>query len=151
MDQDLRHEDTAQAGRPLISFTDKAVETLKEAMKREGVKDGGLRVAVVGGGCAGFQYSLSLDESVRPDDKVVAQDGIRAFLDPVSAKHLRGATLDYVNSRRGAGFKFLNLDAARAAGCGSLLLLHRCATGKTRTIACMRGKGLLTELVPRGR
>lgn len=119
MDQDLRHEGTAQAEGPLISFTDKAVEMVKEAMKREGIEDGGLRVAVVGGGCSGFQYSLSLDKSTRPDDEVVTQDGIKAFIDPVSAQYMRGTMLDYVTGLHGAGFKFLNPNATRTCGCGS--------------------------------
>jgi iron-sulfur cluster assembly accessory protein len=151
MGHNLRHKDPAQAeGLPIV-LTDRAIEMVKEAMEREGVKDAGLRVKVIGGGCAGFHYSLNLDESARVDDEVVAQDGIKTFLDPISAQHLRGAMLDYVSSRRGTGFKFFNLDAARAAGCGSLLILHRCATSKARTVACMRGKGLLTELGPRDR
>ena len=119
MDQDLRHEDIAPSEGSLISFTDKAVEMLKEAMKREGVQDGGLRVAVVGGGCSGFQYNLSLDDSARPDDEIVTQDGVKAFIDPVSAQYLRGTMLDYVTGLHGAGFKFLNPNATRTCGCGT--------------------------------
>jgi iron-sulfur cluster assembly accessory protein len=119
MAEDLQHEDTSQVEGPPISFTDKAVEMLKEALKREGVKDGGLRVAVVGGGCSGFQYNLSLDQSARPDDEVITQAGIKAFIDPISAQYLRGTTLDYVTGLHGAGFKFINPNATRTCGCGS--------------------------------
>ncbi len=152
MDQDLRQEDPAREERVLISLTDKAVEMIRKAMEREGVKDGGLRMTVSGGGCAGFRYSLSLDESACADDEVVTQNGIRAFLDPVSAQHLKGTLLDYVSNRYGTGFKFFKLEASRAIGCGSALVLRRCISGNARTLGCIKSaQRPLMELVPGGR
>ncbi len=120
MDQDLLYGDLGQAAEePLLAFTDKAVEMIKKTMEREGVKDGGIRMTVAGGGCEGFRYSLNLDEAARTDDEVVVQDGIKAFLDPVCARHLRGTRLDYVSNRHGTGFHFFRLEAARTIGCGS--------------------------------
>jgi iron-sulfur cluster assembly accessory protein len=119
MDQDLRHEDIPQAEGLSICFTDRAVEVIKEAMKREGIKEASLRVAAIGGGCSGFQYSLSFDESARPDDEVVTQDGIKAFVDPISAQYLRGSTLDYTTGLYGAGFQLLSPNSPRASECRS--------------------------------
>lgn len=137
MEQELWAGDRGQAAEPLLAFTDKAVEMLKQAMTRKGVQAGGIRMTVAGGGCKGFQYSLTLDEAARTDDEVVVQDGITAFLDPVSAQHLRGTLLDYVSNRYGTGFHFFRLDAARTIGCGSPILLRRCIAGNTRTTGCI--------------
>jgi iron-sulfur cluster assembly protein len=63
----LEEEHSLQAPEGIALFlTDVAVEKVREVITREGVKDGGLRVAIVGGGCSGFQYNLSLDESPVP-------------------------------------------------------------------------------------
>ena len=108
----------APEGVPLL-LTDEAVEKVKEVMNREGLKDGGLRVSIVGGGCSGFQYNLGLDDSPREDDIVIEQGGVRLFVDPISQQYVYGTTIDYVNGLHGAGFKFVNPNAARTCGCGS--------------------------------
>src|SRR5262245_10503156 len=137
MDQALRSGHRDQAVDPLLILTDTAVEMLKQALKQKGMKVGGIRMTVTGGGCKGFQYSLTLDEAAHTDDEVVVQDGVTAFLDPVSARHLRGTQLDYVSNRHGTGFHFFGLDAARTIGCGSPALLRRCIAGNIRTTGCI--------------
>lgn len=108
----------APEGIPLL-LTDEAVEKVKEVMNREGLKDGGLRISIVGGGCSGFQYNLGLDDSPREDDTIIEQGGVRLFVDPISQQYVYGTTIDYVNGLHGAGFKFVNPNAARTCGCGS--------------------------------
>ena len=110
-----QHPDTS----PALSVTPAAAEMAKVAMQREGLKDTNLRVSVVGGGCSGFQYSLSFDDTVRPDDAVIEQNGVRVLVDSVSAPYLQGTTIDYVSGLHGAGFKFINPNATRTCGCGS--------------------------------
>jgi iron-sulfur cluster insertion protein len=102
-----------------LFLTDVAVEKVKEVIAREGLKEGGLRVAVVGGGCSGFQYNISLDQSAREDDIVIEQDGVKLLLDPISQQYVYGTVIDYVNGLHGAGFKFVNPNADRTCGCGS--------------------------------
>ena len=102
-----------------LLLTDVAVEKVKEVLAREGLKEGGLRVSVVGGGCSGFQYNLSLDDSARDDDTIIEQDGVKLFLDPISQQYVYGTVIDYVNGLHGAGFKFVNPNATRTCGCGS--------------------------------
>ncbi len=113
--------DTQTAGDPeaVITLTALAGDMAKAAMEREGLSDAGLRVSVVGGGCSGFQYSLSFDTTARPDDTVLDQQGVRLYVDSVSLPYLRGMTIDYVTGLHGAGFKFLNPNANRTCGCGS--------------------------------
>jgi len=108
----------APEGVPLL-LTDEAVEKVKEVMNREGLKDGGLRISIVGGGCSGFQYNLGLDDSPREDDTIIEQGGVKLFVDPISQQYVYGMTIDYVNGLHGAGFKFVNPNAARTCGCGS--------------------------------
>jgi iron-sulfur cluster assembly protein len=78
-----------------------------------------LRVAVMGGGCSGFQYALDFDKEPRPTDRVYDYDGLRVFVDPVSARYLDGTVIDYVLGMQGAGFKFNNPKAVGSCGCGS--------------------------------
>ena len=116
----LDEELTIQAPEGVALFlTDVAVEKVREVLTREGVKEGGLRVAIVGGGCSGFQYNLSLDHSPRADDLVIEQSGVRLLLDPISHQYVYGTVIDYVNGLHGAGFKFVNPNANRTCGCGS--------------------------------
>ena len=103
-----------------VQLTESAAQMAKAAMQREGrAPDHGLRVAVVGGGCSGFQYSLSFEAQAKPDDTVVEQHGVRLFVDATSAPYLKGMVIDYVSGLHGAGFKFLNPNATRTCGCGS--------------------------------
>ena len=104
---------------PILAVTPLASEMAKTAMEREGLKDAGLRVAVVGGGCSGFQYNLSFETTARADDTVLEQNGVRLFVDSTSLPYLRGMTIDYITGLHGAGFKFVNPNASRTCGCGS--------------------------------
>jgi iron-sulfur cluster insertion protein len=122
MDHEMHLDDEQLLQAPegvALFLTDVAVEKVKEVMTREGVKEGGLRVAIVGGGCSGFQYNLSLDDSPREDDIIIEQGGVRLLLDPISQQYVYGTVIDYVNGLHGAGFKFVNPNANRTCGCGS--------------------------------
>jgi iron-sulfur cluster assembly accessory protein len=110
--------DQPQGSEPRLRLTKKAVEMVKSTMRKESVEGQGLRVAVVGGGCSGFQYGLDFEERARENDVVIEQDGIRIYLDELSAEHLKGTTIDYVVSLQKSGFKFINPNATRTCGCG---------------------------------
>jgi iron-sulfur cluster assembly accessory protein len=79
----------------------------------------GLRVAVLPGGCSGFQYGLNIEDKPEDDDDVWDQAGVRIFVDPFSAQYLEGVEIDYVTSMMGAGFTFRNPNASGGCGCGS--------------------------------
>ena len=80
--------------------------------------EAGLRVAVQGGGCSGFQYQLALDEQ-REGDQVFDHDGIRIIVDELSLRYVDGSTVDYTESLMGAGFQVENPNVVAACGCGS--------------------------------
>jgi iron-sulfur cluster assembly accessory protein len=78
----------------------------------------GLRIAVEGGGCSGFQYDIKLAPAPAADDLVIERDGARVFVDPVSAPFLAGSEIDYVQEIIGASFKVKNPNAKTSCGCG---------------------------------
>ena len=103
----------------LVVLTDKAVEMVKDAMQREGLTGYGIRVGVMGGGCAGFQYSMDFEQAPKDGDITVEQEGIKLYVDSMSSMYLQGVTIDYVVGLQGAGFKFNNPNAKNTCGCGS--------------------------------
>ena len=103
-----------------VALTAKAAQMVKLTRQEEGMgEDHGLRVAVVGGGCSGFQYALDFTDEAREDDLVYDVEGLTVYVDAVSARYLKGTTIDYVMGMAGAGFKFENPKAVGSCGCGS--------------------------------
>ncbi len=78
-----------------------------------------LRVAVLAGGCSGFQYKFELDEAVQPDDLVVESGTARVLVDPASLDLLAGSELDYTDELMGSHFTVRNPNAKSACGCGT--------------------------------
>ena len=79
--------------------------------------EAGLRVAVRGGGCSGFQYALAFDEQ-RDGDQIFEHGGIRLLIDSESLPFVDGSEVDYVESLQGAGFSVNNPKVVAACGCG---------------------------------
>src|SRR5256886_16680915 len=79
---------------PPVRLTDKAAAMVKETIERENLQGSGLRVAVVGGGCSGFQYSLDLEKETRSGDLVFEVKGVRCYVDPMSPMDLVGVEGD---------------------------------------------------------
>ena len=104
----------------MITFTDKGAEKVQEflASQSADIQTSGLRVGVRGGGCSGFQYALAFDTQ-RDGDEVFEDHGLRILVDGPSLPYVRGATVDYVESLQGAGFKVDNPNVIAACGCGS--------------------------------
>ena len=78
-----------------------------------------LRVAVLAGGCSGFQYSFKLDPETAADDAVIPAGRARVVVDPVSLDLLGGAQLDYSDALMGAHFTVRNPNATSSCGCGT--------------------------------
>ncbi len=114
---------------PALSMTEYAAQKIKETLTKEGMVEGGLRVSIVGGGCSGFSYSLNLDASVREDDVVVEQHGVKLFVDPISQQYVHGTILDYQDGLSGAGFRFVNPNAVRTCGCGTSFAVDETGNG----------------------
>jgi iron-sulfur cluster assembly accessory protein len=112
-------ENPANGAPEAVKLTAKAVDAIRKMHRQEGLSDEkGLRIAVVGGGCSGFQYALNFD-TAKDGDIVTDFDGIKVFVDETSIQYVAGTTLDYVEGLHNAGFRFDNPRATRTCGCGS--------------------------------
>ncbi len=103
----------------MINITALAAAKVNEIREAEGIEGGlGLRLRVVGGGCAGFSYDLYFDESTEVDRKFDV-NGVSVVVDEMSLMYLAGTEVDYVEGLQGAGFKFQNPNVKSTCGCGS--------------------------------
>lgn len=100
-----------------IRLTDAAVGKIKQLLADEHEPQG-LRIAVTGGGCSGFQYALGFDTETHADDIVFEQDGVKVFVDETSASYLQGAHVDFQDGLQGKGFAIENPNSTGSCGCG---------------------------------
>lgn len=102
-----------------INFSDNAVKKVKELIEEEGTPDLKLRVFVSGGGCSGFQYGFTFEETINEDDTKVEKDNVILLVDPMSLQYLTGAEIDYQDNVQGSQFVIKNPNATTTCGCGS--------------------------------
>jgi iron-sulfur cluster assembly accessory protein len=102
-----------------IRLTDHAATKVREIMATQDPLPAGLRIGVVGGGCSGFQYSMSFENQAGMMDKVYDFNGLKVFVDATSLMYLNGCVVDYVETLEAAGFKFDNPTVKSTCGCGS--------------------------------
>jgi iron-sulfur cluster insertion protein len=103
---------------PLV-FTDNAAGKVKQLIDEEGNPDLKLRVFVTGGGCSGFQYGFTFEETPSEDDTFMEKGGVTLLIDPMSLQYLTGAEIDYQENVEGAQFVIKNPNATSTCGCGS--------------------------------
>src|SRR3954465_12305545 len=102
----------------LIKLTSGAAQKVGSLLARQGRPNGGLRVAVVGGGCSGLQYKMDLQDGPANRDILVETTGIRVVVDPKSALYVSGSVLDYSDDLQKGGFKVTNPNAVAHCSCG---------------------------------
>lgn len=102
-----------------MTFTDNAAAKVKSLIAEEDNYRLKLRVFVTGGGCSGFQYGFSFDETVNEDDTVIVSKDAELLVDPLSYQYLVGAKIDYVEGLEGARFVVDNPMATTTCGCGA--------------------------------
>ncbi|HET9741556.1 MAG TPA: iron-sulfur cluster assembly accessory protein, partial [Terriglobales bacterium] len=88
-----------------VTLTPTAVAKVKEIMAQQDPMPAGLRIGVVGGGCSGFSYSMSFENSSGMMDKVFNFDELKVFVDATSLMYLQGCVVDYIETLEAAGFK----------------------------------------------
>ncbi len=103
---------------PLL-FTDEAAAKVKSLIEEEDNDALMLRVFVSGGGCSGFQYGFTFDESITDGDTIIEKDGVKLLIDPMSFQYLVGGEIDYTEGLEGAQFVIRNPNATTTCGCGS--------------------------------
>ncbi|MCX7814514.1 MAG: iron-sulfur cluster insertion protein ErpA [Tepidimonas ignava] len=116
---DTATPDTTQEMPAPLVFTDAAAAKVAELIAEEGNPDLKLRVFVQGGGCSGFQYGFTFDETVNEDDTQMQRGGVTLLIDAMSLQYLMGAEIDYKEDLQGAQFVIRNPNAVTTCGCGS--------------------------------
>ena len=96
-----------------IKFTDKALKQIQNLLSK---KDEGsfFRIAIKGGGCSGFQYEFTFEQTKNDDD--LSFDNI--LVDKTSADLLKDSEVDYVSELMGESFKISNPQTKSSCGCG---------------------------------
>jgi len=102
-----------------IRLTDNAVAKVRALVTDEGNPALKLRVYITGGGCSGFQYGFTFEETTADDDWVVEKDGITAVIDAMSYQYLAGSEVDYTEGLEGSRFVVNNPNATTTCGCGA--------------------------------
>ena len=101
-----------------VTLSDRAARRIAEILKAE-TQPTALRLAVMGGGCSGFQYNFALDDAQLDVDIVVEKNGAKVLIDPVSLDFLAGAEIDFTDDLIGQAFKVNNPNATASCGCGT--------------------------------
>lgn len=103
---------------PMLTITPLAAAKLHQVLAEKNLTGYGLRVFISGGGCSGFQYGMAFENTTEEGDHVFESNGVRIYLDSASATYLEGASVDYVDSLMGGGFRIENPNAASTCSCG---------------------------------
>ena len=103
-----------------FAVTDRAAVRIAEIVaETKQASEVAFRVAVLAGGCSGFQYKFELDPETQPDDLIIEQGPARVVVDSVSLDLLAGSELDYTDELMGSHFAVRNPNAKSACGCGT--------------------------------
>jgi iron-sulfur cluster insertion protein len=103
----------------MLTITESAVHKIKDIIAEENNKALKLRVGIQGGGCSGFSYFFTLDETQNDDDWDLDINGVHVLVDAMSGGYLQGAVIDYKDDVMGASFSISNPQAQTTCGCGS--------------------------------
>ena len=115
----LVEQNNTQTQETVMTVTPAAVAVIHNLLQERNIPNHALRVFVTGGGCSGMQYGMAFEPNAQDYDTVVAIDNVRLLVDPTSLVYLRGATIDFVDSLIGGGFRIDNPNAVSSCGCGS--------------------------------
>jgi iron-sulfur cluster insertion protein len=112
-------DDGTALGERRITVSESAARRVAFLRTQEDAAGAFLRIAVSGGGCSGFQYGFSFDDSRQDGDVVFERDGVEVIIDDTSLDLLNGAEIDFVEDMMGASFQIKNPNAASSCGCGN--------------------------------
>src|SRR5271157_728217 len=88
-----------------FAVTDRAAARIAEIVaETRPAEDVALRVAVLAGGCSGFQYLFELYLQTQPDDLIIPRGPARVVVQTVSMEMLSGSELDYTDELIGSHF-----------------------------------------------
>jgi iron-sulfur cluster assembly protein len=102
----------------VLTITPVAAAKVRELLIQRDMPNHALRVFVAGGGCSGLSYGMAFESNIQDSDTLVESDGIKVVIDPTSLMYMQGATIDFVDSLMGGGFRIDNPQAVSSCGCG---------------------------------
>ena len=103
----------------MITITANAINKVRDLLVEEKLPNAALRMFVQGGGCSGYQYGFTFEETIAEDDFVIDNGGVKVVVDMISSQYLQGATLDYKEEKFNSQFVISNPNAKTTCGCGS--------------------------------
>lgn len=109
--------ETLPSSGAIVDITEAAALKAKEVI--QGTANQGIRIAVVGGGCAGLQYDIQPSEKPAEGDIVLEFHGVPFYMNPMVVPYLKGTRIDYSSALMDGGFKFINPNATSSCGCGT--------------------------------
>lgn len=108
-----------QGSEKLIRLTAAAGRKIRQLMERDGIREGALRVRVIGGGCAGLEYKMDFErQPLTAQDILIESAGTRVVVDVKSALYVSGSEIDFQDKLIGGGFKIHNPNATATCSCG---------------------------------
>ena len=118
-----------------VTLTEKAAFRLRSFIRSstsdDAASEKGVRLAVVDGGCSGYEYALDITNKPTPEDLIFEQDKVRIYIDPKSEPLLKGVVVDFVDSLVQSGFVFTNPNATGTCGCGKSFQAGECTPTAT--------------------
>ena len=102
--------------RPTITISDSAARRI--LVLRQIEPESMLRIEVIGGGCAGFQYRFSLETRSEEEDSVFEHEGAYVILDPCSLSLLDGGRVEFIESVTASSFQVIHPHLKSSCGCG---------------------------------
>jgi iron-sulfur cluster assembly accessory protein len=108
----------------MIDLTEGAAVQINKLIADRGLPDNsGVRFAVMGGGCSGFEYHVDLEKPSRFElkhkrDTIFVSYGVRIIVDDKSLMFLDGSTVDWRSQNLGYSFVFNNPNSTGTCGCG---------------------------------
>jgi iron-sulfur cluster assembly protein len=120
IDQKSLTTETPTTNTELISMSESALAQLREliSQQEDASPNLGLRVFVYPGGCSGMSYGMAFEDQPADDDFTINVEGVKLYVDEMSAQYVGGAQIDYEDSLMGGGFRILNPNAVRSCSCG---------------------------------
>jgi iron-sulfur cluster insertion protein len=103
----------------MITLSDRAALKVEGLLKEEGDDSLHLRVFVTGGGCSGFSYGFTFDDSITDEDAVITKGAVQLVVDELSYQYLVGSVVDYREDLQGSRFLIENPNASTTCGCGN--------------------------------
>jgi iron-sulfur cluster insertion protein len=103
----------------MITISPSAQAKIKDLLSEENNPNLALRTFVQGGGCSGFSYGFTFDDTVGEDDFEIPVDDFKVLVDSASMQYLQGAEIDYKDELLGSQFSIKNPNAVTSCGCGS--------------------------------